>query len=560
MKRFASIDFLRGLAILMMLVLHIISDVLDLDALLADMGNLSVFELLLLIVLPFLGGLAGFFLMISAIGNMISMQNQLRKGISTKNLALRQVMGGILLLIFAFLTEGILGYHGYIGEIFKHLNDLSQINNEVILYRGYYFETIHTIAWCIIINGFVHALLTRDGKWKDFKKLAKMYFILAVVVLILTPVMWWLADLIVPGYPYAINPSTGRPVQFGVLGQSSFGELILLIFLAPLAAMWEPVFPYLAASFLASIIGIYLAQEPKDIDGRLMKKILKIGLVMFIIGAIGLIANLVAVIMQQDIDAALGLYINISEHRYWIPEHGAPYLGWLFQFLLLNGFGICAIVMIIRLVEFRGKGKSFAEKTVFIRRLGFVAFTMYTMQFIYNGMFFIVSSIVREPYQRLSWGPTLTVLALSLGAFYVLTWAWEKIGYIGSLEWMIGTIASYLIPGKKADKAKKWWERGQLDVEGAFYNAEWLNIIGDDETYHASLPESRLTTKIGWLGFLFFPFSFVTYKAAKNAAQTEGSNDLQRKGQKLGLSGILFFLIWLVTFASLTLSAIGISL
>ena len=44
MKRFASIDFLRGLAILMMLILHIISDILDLEALLADMGNLTLLE------------------------------------------------------------------------------------------------------------------------------------------------------------------------------------------------------------------------------------------------------------------------------------------------------------------------------------------------------------------------------------------------------------------------------------------------------------------------------------------------------------------------------------
>lgn len=559
MKRFASIDFLRGLAILMMLILHIISDILDLNALLADMGSMSLGELLLLFVLPFLGGLAGFFLMISAIGNMISMQNQLKKGMSAKDLALKQVMGGILLLIFAMLTEGVLGYHGYIGDFFKHLNDLSQVDPGIMLWRGYYFETIHTIAWCVIINGFIHAILTKDGKWKDFKTLAKKYIVMAVIVIVLTPVMWWVADLIVPGFPYAIDPITGKDVQYAVIGKSSFADFIIRFLLGPLAAKWEPIFPYLAGSFIGSIIGIYLSQDPKEIDGRVMKKFLQLGVVMFLIGAVGVITNLLIVFTTQGIDATLGIYINISEHRYWTTDHGVPFLGWLFQFLLLNGFGLCAIVMITRLVEFRGKGQKFAEKTVFIRRLGFVAFTMYAMQYIYNGMFFIVSSVVATPYQRLSWGPTMVVLGLSLAAFHVLTWVWEKIGYIGSLEWMIGTIASYLIPGKKAKAEQKWWERGKLNVNDAFYHAEWLNIVEPDAAFYESLAESRLMYKIGILGFLFFPFSFVAYRASKKAAATEKPNPLLAKAQKLGLSGIIFFIMWLVLFSVVHLSTLGIS-
>jgi hypothetical protein len=487
------------------------------------------------------------------------MQNQLKKGISTWDLAYRQVMGGFLLLIFAILTEGILGYHGYIGEIFKHLNNLSQVDSSVMLYRGYHFETIHTIAWCVIINGLVHALLTRNGRWKDTKKLSRIYLILAAIVLLLTPVMWWLADLIVPGYPYAIDPTTGLELEYGVLGTSSFGDLIIRFLLAPLAAKWEPVFPYLAASFIGSIIGIYLSQEPDKIDRKFMKKCLQFGVLMFIIGAIGLLTNLVVVMMEHDIDTVLSLYIKISEHRYWTTDHGVPFIGWFFQFLLLNGFSICGIIIIIRLVEFRGNGKKFAEKTVFIRRSGFVAFTIYTMQYIYNGIFFIVSSIVSIPYQRLGWGPTIIVLGLSLVAIYLLTWIWEKIGDIGSLEWMIGTLASFLIPGKKGNKMQKWWERGRLNVEGAFYNAEWQDIVVADDAYHATPNDSRIAYKLGRLGFMFFPFSFVAFVIARNAKKTEKPNKFQKKGQILGVLGILFFIVWLVVFLSLKLSTLGIS-
>ncbi|MHA1340679.1 MAG: heparan-alpha-glucosaminide N-acetyltransferase domain-containing protein [Promethearchaeota archaeon] len=568
MKRFASIDFLRGLAILMMLILHIISDTLDLDNLLADMGNLSLFELILLIVLPFLGGLAGLFLMISAVGNMISMQKQLKRGRTAKEIGMRQVFGGFLLLIFAMLTEGIIGYHGLVGEVFKHLNDLSLADLSTPLWRGYHFETIHAIAWCVIVNGFVHALLIKNEKYRDSKKLMKIYGLMAIIVVILTPLMWYLADLIVPGFPYGIDPKTGMELQYAVIGKSSIWDFIIRFLISPLAGKWEPIFPYLAVSFIGSIIGIYLTQEKQDINKKVPKLLIKIGLLMFIVGVLGIIANLAMIMTSSGIDPALNIYINISEHRYWTPEHGVPFMGWLFQFLALNGFSLASVSMIIRLVEFRGKGKLLAQKTIFIRRLGFIAFTIYAMQYIYNAMFFIVSSIFANPYQRLPWGPTILVLILSLLAFYLLTWAWEKINYIGSIEWIIGTIASYIIPGKRkpakraeGDKAApiKWWQRGQLDVKSAFYDVEWIDIVNKDEIDHQSLPESILSYKISRLGFIFPPFFFVGYNIARKAKQVEEPNKYQKRGETIGLIGIILVLVLILVTLLLKLFILGIS-
>lgn len=55
-KRFASIDFLRGLAIFIMLFLHMVGDYLDVDTLLADINNIPLINIVALIVLPFLVG------------------------------------------------------------------------------------------------------------------------------------------------------------------------------------------------------------------------------------------------------------------------------------------------------------------------------------------------------------------------------------------------------------------------------------------------------------------------------------------------------------------------
>ena len=98
MRRYASIDFLRGLAIFMMLILHQVADTLDINNLLDNLDAIPLANVVLLVVLPFLGGLAGFFLLVSATGNAVSMTKFLMKGKSAGALAIRQFLGGFLRL------------------------------------------------------------------------------------------------------------------------------------------------------------------------------------------------------------------------------------------------------------------------------------------------------------------------------------------------------------------------------------------------------------------------------------------------------------------------------
>jgi len=114
MKRYVSLDFLRGLAIFTMIFLHMLNDILNIDALINNVNNIPLINIVALVVFPYLGGLAGFFLMISAIGNMVSMQKRLQRGNPVKELVIRQVVGGTILLIFAMLTESTIGFLGYL--------------------------------------------------------------------------------------------------------------------------------------------------------------------------------------------------------------------------------------------------------------------------------------------------------------------------------------------------------------------------------------------------------------------------------------------------------------
>ncbi len=573
MRRFASIDFLRGIAIVLMIFLHTITHVLDINGLLDQIDNLILVNIVAFIILPFLGGLAGFFLMVSAIGNMISMYRHLQAGKSVRDLVIRQIMGGVLLLIFAMISESILGIHGIIPNLMRSLDDVSAWDWSPIFYRAYHFETIHTIAWCIILNGIIQGILSRKDGWKNPKRLVKVYIILIVVVVAITPLLWWLVDLAIPGYPFAdgvLNLKTGKyvSVQYPWLGVSEWWQFITDFFLAPIAGKEEPIFPYLAVSFMGSIIGIILAQNRDEVREKWLnfpKRTMKLGFIMFVIGSIGIAANLVLLIVEVNMDAALNLYIGLPFHRNWVPENPdipssvLPILGWLFQFLSLNGAAICLILVVVRVVEFRGRGKKFADKTRFFRRFGFVAFTMYNLQWVYLVIWFIISaSIYGQPYLPLDWAGTFLTMAITFLILHGILLAWERVKYVGSLEWVMGTIASQIIPTRKVKG--KWWQLGQLNVEEAFYNAEWLNVIEKDEIRHDKKADSMLTRKLARYGFLFFPISFITFIIVRKSIQTEGENKHLKRAKIYSLAGIIFFLAWLIPTLFLSLSDLGILL
>ncbi|UJG44093.1 MAG: hypothetical protein K9W46_02670 [Candidatus Heimdallarchaeum endolithica] len=556
-KRFFTIDFLRGISIFLMIVLHIISDTLDIDSLVAKLDQLPLFQVLLLVVLPFLGGLAGLFLIISAIGNMISMQRQLARGDNWKQIMLRQVITGSFLLFFAMLSESILGYHGTIGEVFLHLNNLKAGTYDQALWRFLFFETVHTIAWCIIINGIVHALLIRNEKWRKPSTLIIFYSLFAVLALAFTPLMWFISDKLVPGYPYAIDPATGKNVEFGVIGITSFGQFVLRFFLGPLAAMWEPVFPYLTASFAGSIFGIYISQKEEKIKLSFLKKFFFISIAMFVIGIIGVFLNVFLVINNQGMDAGLNLYLHISEHRYWTTENGVPVVGWLFQFLSLNGFSFCLISVMFRIVEFRGKGAIFANHTKFIRRLGFIPFTIYNMQYFYNLFYFIVSLVMTDTYVRLPWSGTIIVIILSLAFYHVLTYFWEKIGYFGSMKWIIVFLRNLFIKEPKQETEKRWWKKDILNVQGNFYNVDWVDLNRNNREKHT---ESSFALKLSKIGLFIFPFSLISYFISKEAQKTEMKNGINKKALILSIIGSVWSIVFFVFLFSVKLSTFGIRL
>lgn len=575
MKRFASLDFLRGLAILIMICLHIISHVLDLDLLFADINNQPIINLVLLVVLPFLGGLAGFFLLTSAISNMVSMYKVLEKGSSVKNLVVKQVVGGFLLLIFAMLAEGLIGYLGAFGNL---VGDLGGTLNwtgyaNTALTRWNHFEAIHTIAWCVIVNGIIQGILSRNDQWKNVPRLIRSYLIIAVIMVVLTVPVWIGMSIVVPGYPWAKSTLSGADIYTPKIGTDPWWYVLISPFLTPLAAPMEPLFPYLAVSCIGSIIGIVMSQPKEKIPPHFTKKVLLAGLMMFIIGAIGVVITIVGVMDQAGFMQAVYIYKDISFHRHWFPDQPkyGPFLNyssWLWQFLVLNGFGLAFTMLVIYLTEFRGVGGRFANfRTVtIVRRFGFTAFTNYNNQWYYTLVWILVSlAITGERRAHMLWGGVIVVLLFSVLAYHYIMRLWEKVGYVGSIEWMIGSIAAVLIPAKRdpTKKALKWWQRGQLDVKNAFYEAEWLSVITPDAAYHDAKCDSHLVAKLAKIALgsvIFFPFTVFTLLIALDVKKTEGDNPALTRALRVSIIGTIITVIFLIFCFAVTPNLLGFQL
>jgi hypothetical protein len=588
-KRFLSLDITRGIAIVLMLVLHIISDTLDVNGLLSDINNLPLINLLALLILPFFGGLAGLFLLVSSVGNMVSFYRELKKGNSVRGIVLKQIISGVVLLAFAMIIEGITGYHGIFGEVFKHLDNPAAINTTVPLWRWNYFETIHTIAWCLIINGAVQGLLSLKGNWKNTKKLIISYIILAVGIIGLTQLVWFLVELAIPGYPFARYPN-GHEITQPWIGTEPFWHIFRAPFITPLTSPWEPIFPYLAVSFIGSIIGIVISQPKEKISEKFPRRMFLAGTVMFVGGLVGIVFILLHIMNGtytagvDPFDVAINFYRLIGNHRIWAPD-GADYVfagetvpipkfSWVAQFLALNGFSIMILMFLFRMIEFRGKGDFFAKRTKIIRRFGTIALTNYNNQWIYHLIFFLVSLLLTQNYyQPVLWGGIFLILIVTLAVFILLLWLWEKIKYIGSLEWIIRTFTNNVVPvrRKSFEEGTKWWQRGQVDVQRTFYNANWINLEDTqseaiDETPIAEIDKTKkkesklalILSIVGVFSILFILISIVGLVVSIEARRNDGKNKMNTAALVLSIIGCVLLLGLIITSFILPIGTLGL--
>jgi hypothetical protein len=580
MKRFASIDFLRGLAIFIMLVLHMIGDYLDIDTLLADINNLPLMNIVALIVLPFLGGLAGLFLIASSISNMVSMQRNLKRGKTVGSIVIKQIIGGIVLLLFAMITEGLTGYHGSLGQFILNLNNPPRtFNIGIAMTQWATFETIHTIAWCVIINGIIQGLVSIRGWWKKPKRQMLTYVILIIIVLVSTKFVWsgiynGLKGDNGIGFPWG-SYADGSVMHWPSLRTAGIRAVLVGIFVNPFAAPMEPIFPYLAISFMGSIIGIAISQPKKALFKGFTKTVLLTGFAMFITGAVGTVIELVNVMNNIGFEGGITFYRFISFHRHWFPDAFdtgtaelypySPYISsfaWLWQTLVTNGFSIMLTMIILYLVEFRGRGSYFAKKTGYIRRYGIIAFSNYNNQWIY---FIPILILGKVGLSNMLWGETFLAMLITFALYTVVLYLWGLVNYKFSFEWLMKSIGYIILPIRRIDvlKEKKWHQKGDINMDGSFYNADWINIVEENEAYHEAKTDSKISMLLSIFSLaipIFFAFSIITLPMSIKARKNEGINRKNTVALVLSIIGVVITVAFFALAFALTPASIGLYL
>ncbi|MGA1819930.1 MAG: heparan-alpha-glucosaminide N-acetyltransferase domain-containing protein [Thermoplasmatota archaeon] len=519
MRRFASIDFMRGFAIFMMVVFHVIMRWYDGEWIKeGDLEGVPMVGLVFFMIVVYFSAWAGFFLMVSSIGNMISMHRNLERGKSWKKVMMFQIVGGLLLLAAAVLVESTIGYHAFFGYAVEGKLD----KWTTILYRGFHMETIHTIALCVIVNGIVQGLLSRKGGHLKVRRNIRIYAVLAAISVALTGPVYKFLRVLVPGYPMAKwNSSIAGEldVQYPVIGESGIGDILLKTVMFPLGGNPEPLFPFLAIAFIGSIIGLYLCR--KDCPRKMPRNGILAGVGFAVIGLVG--TGVVLALGYADVETLMD--------NFYQPPGLYPSL-WFWWFLFLMGGQLALVLLIIRMVEFRGKGKEFGNRTLSIRRYGYVAFSIYTYQFIYvlpralMGIFPNVSNNWPYPERIGWWLPVLVMMPMTILLWEIVLRAWEKIEYVGGMEWMMAKVAEKLLPGRREGGAKKrrWWQAARLDAKEYLFKPEWMNIVDRKDVDHVGKEESKLALSLSLGGLFFLPLSLGGLWIGRSSMREEGRN------------------------------------
>ncbi len=540
---------MRGISIFGMIFVHVLDDLYDFSWTETDasLSNAPLVAVVMLIMGLYLGSWAGLFLMVSSMSNMISMYKNLDRGRSVKSIVIKQVVGGFILLIFGFLAEGLLQYYAVFQTLRAGNPDWSRI-----LWKSYTMETIHTIAWCMMINGVIQGLLSLKNGHKKIKRNMIIYGVLAVIVFALTQPVWnWLKDLI-PGYPF--DPyNTGRDMQRPSVG-ASFGEYVLKFFLLPLGGHPEPIFPFLSVSFIGNIIGLQLC---KKVPSRTWPKWGVVsGLFILAFGAaFGILSDLPFDSFLPLNDFSTFSRIGDGLNWRWVP--------WV---CFITGGQVVFVSVLFRLVEFRGKADKFAEKTKFFRRFGMIPFTLYTFHRII-AMFplWIMSLILQRDVMidchNLNGYASLALIGLVIVFIHFLIKAWEKYDYIGSLEWMIGSIGAYALGVPRRSKEnKRWYRWGVRNQQEVFYNVEWIDVFDEGDYGEKNLRDSKLALKFSILGFFLFPATFIGLAVAKSSQKTDGQNKYNKGAKIIGWAAAIVNVGVLILLTFTSLSTFGISL
>jgi len=251
MKRIVSLDVCRGIGIMAMTLFHAMQNVwktADLGGIDPSQSDTNPLIALAGLTIGIFGNWRAFFLMISASVQMLSMDHALKLGKNRKSILTKQLFAGVLIYCLGVLREGVFNPYGFLGQSYVYRTWMYNY-----LRNAFAFETLNMIGLSTIFTAIIHYFLSRNNGINKVKRNIMVYAILtSLFILLETPVH------------NAIDTLYGGNFLAASQNVTTIGDGLIYLFYATFAGMPEPIFPFMATSFIGCIIGILLDQDSLD--------------------------------------------------------------------------------------------------------------------------------------------------------------------------------------------------------------------------------------------------------------------------------------------------------
>ena len=449
LKRYISLDVLRGIAIIAVFSFHILNFSFDKDAAIADPG---IGAYIFMILLIFLAEFDVLFTGLSALVNVISIDRKWNRIMNDwegdpregKKFAFRtilktQLIRGFFIILCAYVAEVLLN-HMLLYAIMSRPN----IVNEAVsmLFRSH-------ILWLIgvgLIITSVTYLLMKRADWSKKKMIIALIIISLCTLLVVTPFLQWLYPAL--GFP-------NKPGDESVWTTTGWGTNILRIFLAPIIKDDFPLFPDVSIMFIGVIIGFLISGG--QVEKKHLNRLFIASIILFVVGAgVYLLEDALYPILDSFSDPVKAINVKAGEY------------------IMTTGGAILAIIIFLYLIDIRRGRKE--VKFFYFQRFGTVSLTLWMLQWAMAfplGLLNLIINWITGSTTILSDGVLFTKGLNGYGVigeilyiivfWSIILWFWQKINFVGSFEWM--TVK--LMGGKRGHERAK--------ISDAIVNVESLS-------------------------------------------------------------------------------------
>jgi len=459
MKRFVSIDFLRGLSIILMLALHVFIQVFNVEILFGAVlyGQGSIIFAIFAVIIIYFGSFAGLFMMLSGFGNMISMQKQYQRNMQTDpenahKLVRNSIVSRGLIVFFIGYFINTIFWPYILGPIKIFLLE-SPINHYWIQFLNeiYWFQVIQSVGLAQIILGLLYSSFLK--RKLEPEKIKKILWGIIIGIFILTP-----------GILYGIRSIPGFwPKPYVGWQERSVWKNLLFLMLTLFGGKEQAIFPWHTMVLIGGILAIDLFG--KEVTKKFRNKWIIIGSVMFLLG---LILQIIFYLIANNLTGESKIFF----------EYG---FGTLFGFsgpsssymLFVGGGEIIVTALTLWFVEGKRRGKQFAERTIIIRRTGLITLTIYALQpltIIPIVMMEKVFGLEPNTQQGTIWQSVLMIFVCLL-IWIPVIYTWEQINFVGSFDWIL----SVILNRNRKDALRR------LKPDEVLYAVEPLGEVSDSE-------------------------------------------------------------------------------